>query len=447
MILCRSLCAGALLVLAASPRAIAAAYVGAAHEGFDYTAGNMVNTLAGGTGWNATGDATANTTTWGVTLTPSGTTFTGSGPVFSLGGTAANQQITAGGAALIAGAGQAGRNFGQSVDTGTFYFGFKVKKTVENVRTVNFALFGDNGSTANPNERVTFGQIANNTSLRLADGTADPDAATKANQGKFAVLISAGGAQAGGTFTTGTYPAGNLGVYTAATEQAFTLDQTFLIVGKIEFNYSGGNGADDRITFYINPGSLTDEGSLTPYITLDKFNIGVLVGFRMFAGGTQTVGSTTFNPSAAEFDDIRLGTTYVSVTGASVTPPTPWQAWLSANFTTQEQAQASVSGETADPDGDGGVNLLEYAFGSDPRSAAAGPAPVLGTGAGTLVLDYPASRTDLTYVVETSADLATWTTAGVTDVVSATTTGWRTATVARAENARVFLRVRVTKSG
>ena len=362
----------ALLAFAATLPASAASYVGSAYEGFDYAAGNMANTFAGGTGWNSTGDNSPNTTTWGVTLTPGGTAYTGSGPVFALNATAANQQITAGGAALIVGGtGQAGRNFGQNVDSGTFYFSFKVKKTVDNVRTVNFSLFGDAGSAANPNERIAFGQIANNTSLKLADGSADPDAATKANQGKFAALVQNGAAQTGGTFTTS-----QAGVYTAATEQAFTLNQTFLIVGKIEFNYAGGNGADDRVTYYINPASLTNESLATPYLTLDKYNIGTLVGFRLFAGASQTVNSVTFNPSAAEFDEIRLGTTYTSVTGATLAT-TPWQDWLAANFNATEQANTAVSGPSADPDADGVVNLLEYAFGSDPKSTVSGPGPAV----------------------------------------------------------------------
>jgi MYXO-CTERM domain-containing protein len=297
-----------------------AAYVGSAYEGFGYTAGNMTNTLNGGTGWNATGDSLlANTTTWGVTLAPNGNTVASG--VYNLGGTTANQQITAGGAALIAGAGQAGRNFGQNVDSGTFYFSYTAKKTDVDVRTVNFAFFGDAGAAANPTERFSIGQIANNTNLRLADGTTDPSAVTKANQGNFAVLVGTAGAQASGSFTSA-----NSGVYTAATEQAFTLGDTFQIVGKVEFNYAGGNGFDDRITVYINPGSLTDENLVSPYITLDKFNIGTLTGFRVFAGGNQTnqtVGAQTgltFAPSAAEFDEIRLGTTYTGVTGAIPEP-------------------------------------------------------------------------------------------------------------------------------
>lgn len=434
----RSLTTSAALALLASSPAFAAAYVGSAYEDFSsYSPGNMVNTLAGGTGWNATGDAlAANTTTWGVTLSPNGTTVTGN---FALGGTPANQQITAGAAALIAGAGQAGRNFGQNVDSGTFYLSFTVKKTVENVRTVNFSLFGDNGASVTPTERIAFGQIASNTNLRLPDGTQDFDTA-KANQGKFAALVQAGAAQAGGTFTTGTYPAGNIGIYTAATEQSFALNETFLVVCKIEFNYTGGNGFDDRVTYYLNPASLTNESASTPYITLDKFNIGTLVGFRLFAGGA----SGTFNPSAAEFDNIRLGTTYASVTGAAVTPVSPWQTWLNLHFTAPEQAQPTVAGDTADPDGDGRSNLLEYALGTAPRSADTATTLVVRAPAGFLALDYPVPQADLTYTPETSTDLATWVTTGITDISAGP--GLRTATVPRPEGARVFLRLRVTRT-
>ncbi len=44
--------------------------------------------------------------------------------------------------------------------------------------------------------------------------------------------------------------------------------------------------------------------------------------------------------------------------------------WLSANFTPAETGNPAVSGPNADPDRDGTPNLLEYAFGGDPKNAA-----------------------------------------------------------------------------
>lgn len=463
----RSLRAASLLALLASVPAFGAAYLGSAYEGFDYTSGAM-SVSNGGTGWNETGDVSlANTTSWGTTL-PSGTPF-------AFGTTAANQTITGatlnhagsgypagtGKSVLITGAGQVGRNFGQTVDAGTLYFSYLVKKTMAEVRTVNFSFFGDTGGV--PNERFAFGQIANNTNLRISDGTADLAAATKANQGKFAVLVQPAAAQAGGTFipttTAAPYPAGNTGVYTAASEVLFEKDKTFLIVGKIEFNYNdtdqdgvqeegeSGNFLDDRITVYIfNPdGSPTSEPA-SAYITLDKFNIGALVGFRVFAGGTST--TPAFTASAAEFDEIRFGTTFAAVTtGVTAPPVTPLQTWLDLHFTTPEQSQPTLAGLNADPDGDGRANLLEYALGCDPRAADLASELVTRAAPGLLALDYPALRSDLSYLVETSTDLATWGTAGVTDTLTGggASAHMRTATVPLPGTGRVFLRLRVTQ--
>ncbi len=122
-------------------------------------------------------------------------------------------------------------------------------------------------------------------------------------------------------------------------------------------------------------------------------------------------------------------------------------AWLAAHFTTEELAAPALSGDLADPDGDGRPNLLEYALATDPRSAADG-APVLVARAtpGHLALDYPAPRPELRYEVETSPDLLAWTRIGITDTpategVEAPDT--RTATIPRADDERVFLRLRV----
>jgi N-acetylneuraminic acid mutarotase len=50
----------------------------------------------------------------------------------------------------------------------------------------------------------------------------------------------------------------------------------------------------------------------------------------------------------------------------SDTTPTPLAQWLNANFTAAQLTNPSVSGLGADPDADGMVNLLEYAFSRQP---------------------------------------------------------------------------------
>jgi hypothetical protein len=116
--------------------------------------------------------------------------------------------------------------------------------------------------------------------------------------------------------------------------------------------------------------------------------------------------------------------------------------WQAGHFSPAELADPSVSGDNADPDGDGHSNFLEYALGSDPRSSATPLALSARAIPGALALDYPAPRPELRYVVEHSADLATWSTNAVAD--SPASGDLRTATVARGEDDRVFLRVHIS---
>ena len=97
--------------------------------------------------------------------------------------------------------------------------------------------------------------------------------------------------------------------------------------------------------------------------------------------------------------------------------------WRAKNFGASAD-QPAVAGDLADPDGDGIPNLLEYACGLAPLSAdsatarallprlAPGEAAAGGSGGAsglefTFVRDLSAS--DLTYVVQVSTDLETWT--------------------------------------
>ncbi|MBE2179834.1 MAG: hypothetical protein IAE97_05130 [Chthoniobacterales bacterium] len=70
---------------------------------------------------------------------------------------------------------------------------------------------------------------------------------------------------------------------------------------------------------------------------------------------------------------------------------------------------ASLDGK--DPDGDGLVNLLEYAFATEPLDAASAQRPQAGTSGrhAQIMFRRDANKTDLTYIVETSGDLAMWT--------------------------------------
>ena len=99
---------------------------------------------------------------------------------------------------------------------------------------------------------------------------------------------------------------------------------------------------------------------------------------------------------------------------------TPGGAWKRAWFTAAQLANAAVSGDAVDPDGDGRPNRLEYLLNTNPLVAeAAGEAatsvawvpPAGAGGTARLALSHRRQRyaTDLVVAYEASADFATWT--------------------------------------
>jgi len=127
-------------------------------------------------------------------------------------------------------------------------------------------------------------------------------------------------------------------------------------------------------------------------------------------------------------------------------------AWLAARFTAAERLRPDRGGLLADPDSDGQPNLLEYALGRDPL-ASDGPATNAGRLAladgvyPTLTYTRPRGLTDVSYAVEASADLSTWsrTSSDVVLVAQTTTANQETLTYRSAQpvapGGRRFLRL------
>lgn len=99
------------------------------------------------------------------------------------------------------------------------------------------------------------------------------------------------------------------------------------------------------------------------------------------------------------------------------TAPT-FASWSADVFSAAELADDGISGTGADPDGDGLVNLLEFALGLDPKASDAADAVTGGMvnlgGQNFLALTFRrrVEREHLVYTVESSPDLASWTPAG-----------------------------------
>jgi hypothetical protein len=119
--------------------------------------------------------------------------------------------------------------------------------------------------------------------------------------------------------------------------------------------------------------------------------------------------------------------------------------WLADHFPTLEtQKDIHLVGATADPDGDGVTNLMEYAFGTDPTESETEPSSGFWLEAGRLNYQYRQARADIDYIVETSASLLSpeWTSDAV-DQGDRETEGVVTASVP-ADNSSTFLRLKVT---
>lgn len=85
-------------------------------------------------------------------------------------------------------------------------------------------------------------------------------------------------------------------------------------------------------------------------------------------------------------------------------------AWLASTFTAAEQADAAVSGLSADPDEDGFNNLAEYAFGTDPKAASSVQLEA-GRASNMATVSYRRrAGADAHYVLEASVDLKAWST-------------------------------------
>ena len=159
-----------------------------------------------------------------------------------------------------------------------------------------------------------------------------------------------------------------------------------------------------------------------------------------------------FNRVLVPSEIARLTTqTVAHFTGLATTAPiqltvsTPLDQWRQTQFGTT--ANSSSAADTADADGDGVTNLLEYALGGDPRSALNAPAPVAASQISNsrIQLTFPRLRSELTYAVEASSDLITWTTIATNPgVVGQSVTVTDTVNLATATPARRFLRLRVT---
>ena len=121
---------------------------------------------------------------------------------------------------------------------------------------------------------------------------------------------------------------------------------------------------------------------------------------------------------------VREGGTLILPTSSSARLPMNYSQWASTKFSSGEIGQASISGTDADPDCDGMGNLLESAFGGNPKasdSSALCPSLDILDDKVQITFICDSIRSDLIYTVEASNDLSSWTTEIARSVGGATT--------------------------
>jgi len=266
----------------------AAAISGSMQESFDYADGTQFinsSTLNGGQGWNANGNLDPNATTanWGAVLNGGNATYrTATSPGLSY--TAAGY-LAASGNKLTLDAVTPNQNQntgrllgGQTIDSGTTYFSLLMSKNNDTARTINFAFF--NGTS----ERFAVGQIA----------TGSGNSA-----GNIALLMN------------NQNPAGL--IQNAANPVAMGVGVTHLLIGRIDWNAAGF----ETVSLWVDPSDVTSEAAVgAAYLSTSAFELTALTGIRPFVGNT----SGAFPAVSANFDEIRFGGSWESVTSLAVVP-------------------------------------------------------------------------------------------------------------------------------
>jgi hypothetical protein len=117
----------------------------------------------------------------------------------------------------------------------------------------------------------------------------------------------------------------------------------------------------------------------------------------MFKPSTTNIGNTTVTVTTTDLEGSQLQTSI------NVTVVQPYSNWIAPdNFST------ALALPTANPSGDGVPNLLKFAFGGNPLVAQRAPGlPQAESGGG--VTFYQRQLAGLSYEVDESFDLVTWT--------------------------------------
>jgi hypothetical protein len=166
-------------------------------------------------------------------------------------------------------------------------------------------------------------------------------------------------------------------------------------------------------------------GATTANLTITNATTSQL-GYQFKAAITNSAGTTTTVPVP-----LVVGTSHAKL------------SWLHYNFTSAQLGNPRIIGDSSAPAGDSLPNLLKYAFNLSPWVDGHSLLPQPFLSSGNLVLSFQALQSDINYTVQTSTDLITWGTAGVTTQTNGSLV---TASCATPPNGPVFLQIVVTSA-
>ncbi|MES2924632.1 MAG: LamG-like jellyroll fold domain-containing protein [Verrucomicrobiota bacterium] len=144
---------------------------------------------------------------------------------------------------------------------------------------------------------------------------------------------------------------------------------------------------------------------------------------------------------------VNLGGQSINSTEVSATPLSPAQLWRQQKFGADWNNEA-VAGDSADPDKDGAVNLLERAFAGNPNFADTDILPKMDPTAPLLSITFRKAKaaTDLTFGIQESIVLSEWSTVADNSVVISedSLVEIRRFTTSPGSEGKKFLRLRIT---
>lgn len=385
-------------------------------------------------GTTVTGYYGANGTTWSQagTTTISGTVFAGmcwSSDSSSTSGTATFTNFALTGTSLV-------ENVGALVHAGTDQsIAAPVQATLE-------GIVSDDGKPIPPgNYTIKWSKVSGPGTVTFADASAPNTTATLSGVGTFVLRLTADDGEVK-TFDDVIITATGPTVTIVATDSnaaehgsdtgAFTVSRTGATTAALTVNLTRSGTATNG----------SDYQSLASNVTIP------------IGAASATVTITPLADTLAEGDEtvtLSVATDLVYAVGspgsAMVTIiDLPVDAWRMTQFGSDAN-NANLAGDTADFDGDGLKNLVEYAMGLNPKTTNAPSMAAVEAGMLTLTFTRNLAATDVTLTPRWSMDFGFWSTAGVTEEALGEVGSIRTikAKVPVGMDTRKFLRLQVTR--